>query len=238
MTLINNLDDIVNATKDINSTSKLSKCDISSNGNGTDLIENKKRFSQNIMINSSETKLENKLHDENQQQFNQENLEFNKAYSKVSKQDVQKELKNEMPAEGNSLSSAPNIAEARENQKSLEPLINSKKPIEKQNDSKSIPSPVKPNKLAPVGQTQPSKENSKKAAQFGEKKENDDYIYQNKDSNNQDQHQISQAEVPEYNQDGDQNEGYPNHDNYSHEQGNNIFVDHHRSRYRGCKESQ
>lgn len=231
MTLINNLDDIVNATKDINSSSKLSKCDISSNGNGTDLIENKKRFSQNIMINSSETKLENKLHDETQQQFNQENPEFDKAYSKVSKQDVQKELKNKMPAEGNSLSSTPNIAEARGNQKSLEPLLNSTKPIQKQNDLKSIPSPVKPNKLAPVGQSQPPKENSKMAAQFGEKKENDDYNHQNKDFNNQDQHQISQAEVPEHDQDGDQDEGYANHDNYRPEQGNNTFIDHHRSRY-------
>ena len=78
MTLINKIDGIENVTKDVNSSIKLSKWEINSNENSNDLGV-KKRLSQNIVINSSETKLEN--HGVNENQFN-ENPEFKKELSK------------------------------------------------------------------------------------------------------------------------------------------------------------
>ena len=81
MTIANKLDDIEGVTKDIRSSIKLSKSDIKSNENNI-YSKDRKRFSQNIIINSSDWKSDNALSNIPYQQFNQENPELNQTYEK------------------------------------------------------------------------------------------------------------------------------------------------------------
>lgn len=215
MTLINKIDGIENVTKDVNSSIKLSKWEVNSNENSNDLGV-KKRLSQNIVINSSETKLENHGVNENHQQFNHENPEFEQTYSKINSHNVQKEENiRENLLGGDTLNQIQNETKKKDTANPIDLNKNEVKSDENSRDTIGFINPLKPNKLAPINTVQPPKQDNKIS-----EPESENCKDRNQDESNLNQHQESEDEEPKYNENLNQmqiDEGYS-----SVAQGNNC----------------
>ena len=213
--MINKIDGIENVAKDVNSSIKLSKWEVNSNENSNDLGV-KKRLSQNIVLNSSETKLQNHALNENHQQVIRDNIEFEQTYSKINSNNVQKEESiRENPLGREIVNQVQNDAKIKDIVNPADLDKNEVKSDENPRDALGITNPLKSNKLSPINAVQPSKQENKVA-----KAENENYKDNSENENNLNQHQKSEVEEPKYNE--NQNQKQIDEDYSSVAQGSNC----------------